>query len=100
MQRQVARSYLFANRVKVEVEAVDRVDLGEASFADATVDGASHSALLFLVAKPMQDVEGRQIVLAGTFEQRGYQARHPRKPQPSELLHEHLEQIVLHRPNS
>ena len=57
VQGEVAGPHLLAGWVEVEVEGVDRVDLGEVRVADAPLDGAAQPALLLLVAEAVDDVQ-------------------------------------------
>jgi hypothetical protein len=45
VKRQIPSPHLLARWVEVEVEAVDGVDLGKASVANAPIDGAAKTAL-------------------------------------------------------
>jgi hypothetical protein len=51
VQGEVSRAELLSRGIKVEVERVDCVDLGEARVAEAAVHGALDAALLLLVER-------------------------------------------------
>jgi len=59
VETEVSSAELLSRGIEVEVEGVDGVDLREARVAEAAVDGALDAALLLLVAKAMENVEGR-----------------------------------------
>ena len=69
VQRQVARAKFLADGIKVEVEAIDGVELGEPRVLDAAVDRALEATRTFLVAEPVKDLEVGQVVFAGLLEQ-------------------------------
>jgi hypothetical protein len=51
VKREVARAELLADRVEVEIEAVDGVDLGKPGAAHATLDGGAKPTVLLFVAQ-------------------------------------------------
>src|SRR5262249_24511605 len=95
VQGEVASANPLARRVEVEVEAVDGVDLREASCAEAAVDRAAHAAQLLLVAEAVEDVERGEVVLGGEREQRAHLLDHSGQLERAEFLKEQVEEVVV-----
>jgi len=58
-QAEVAGLELLPEGVEVEVEAVDGIDLGEASISHAAVDGALEATCFFFISEAAGDLECR-----------------------------------------
>ncbi len=95
MKCEIAGAEFLADGVEVEVEAIDRVELGEPRVLDATVDGALHPVGTLVIAEAMEDVERGQVVLAGLLEQRGEELHHAVQTKRAQLLEEQVERVVI-----
>jgi hypothetical protein len=95
VQRKVSCAQFLARWVEVEVERIDGIDLGKAGIANAPLDGAAKTTLFFLIGEAVRDVESGEIVFGSKPDERGQYLGHAWQAQPSQLLHEQIDRIVM-----
>src|ERR1700690_1385123 len=95
VKRQIAGLGLLATRIEVEIEGVDGVDLGKTGGLDASVDRATHAALLLFVAQTMQDIRDGQVFLRGLSQERRDGSGHAGQSEPAQLLDQQGKHVVV-----
>jgi len=86
MQREMAGLQLLAVGIEIEFEAVDGVHFWEARRHEPAFDRALDAALFLLVAEPMGHIHRREVLLRRFGEDFGTHPKHPRQPEPAQLL--------------